>query len=212
MASTRWDQRFFSTTRGHIVSLLRRSGRTVDELAELVGLTDNAVRSHLATLERDGLVEQRGARRGKGKPALAYQLTDAADSLFPKAHAPVLGELLSALADEVGQDGVDRLLQTTGRRIASGRVRLDASEQARLEEAVATLNELGGLVELEERDGQTLLRGYSCPLGAVAKDRPEVCRLAEALVAEIVGRPVHECCDRSERPRCCFQVEPPASD
>ncbi len=79
----------------------------------------------------------------------------------------------------------------------------------RLEAAVGVLNELGGLAELEERDGITLIRGYSCPLAAVVTDRPEVCRLAEALLAELVGAPVRERCNRGdENPRCCFEVVP----
>jgi hypothetical protein len=36
---------------------------------------------------------------------------------------------------------------------------------------------------------------------------PEVCRLAEALVQEIVGAPVQECCQRTEPPRCRFEVD-----
>jgi hypothetical protein len=28
----------------------------------------------------------------------------------------------------------------------------------------------------------------------------------ESLVSEIVGADAHECCDRSERPRCCFEI------
>jgi predicted ArsR family transcriptional regulator len=50
-----WDERFFGTTRCRIVSELRRGQRTVDEVACAVGLTDNAVRPHLAALERDRL-------------------------------------------------------------------------------------------------------------------------------------------------------------
>src|SRR5439155_11168539 len=38
--------RFFSSTRGRIVLLVRRSARTVDELAELLGVTRNAGREH----------------------------------------------------------------------------------------------------------------------------------------------------------------------
>jgi predicted ArsR family transcriptional regulator len=48
------NQRFFASTRGRIVTLLRRSSHTVEELAQALDLTDNAVRAHLATLERDG--------------------------------------------------------------------------------------------------------------------------------------------------------------
>lgn len=88
--ATRWDQRFFASTRGQVVALLRRSSRTVEELAQALGLTDNAVRAHLAALERDGLARQHGVRRGGGKPAYAYELTTEAERLFPKAYVPVL--------------------------------------------------------------------------------------------------------------------------
>ena len=64
MRSARWDKRFWSSTRGRIVLLLRRGSRTVHELAVALGLTDNAVRTHLTALERDGLVAPSGTRPG----------------------------------------------------------------------------------------------------------------------------------------------------
>ncbi|HET8631769.1 MAG TPA: ArsR family transcriptional regulator, partial [Thermomicrobiales bacterium] len=86
MGESGWERRFFGSTRGRVLALLRRASRTVDELARALGLTDNAVRAHLATLERDGLVRQEGLRRGAGKPAYAYDLTPAAERLFPSAY------------------------------------------------------------------------------------------------------------------------------
>ena len=95
MATNR-DEKFFESTRGWIVTLLRRSGRTVEELARELGLTDNGVRAHLATLERDGIVRQRGSVRhgsGGGKPAYVYELAPEAEDLFPRAYEPVLRRL-----------------------------------------------------------------------------------------------------------------------
>ena len=86
--SARWDRKFFESTRGRLVTLLRRAGFTVDELARELGLTNNGVRAHLATLERDGIVRQSGVVRresGGGKPAYLYELTPEAEELFPKA-------------------------------------------------------------------------------------------------------------------------------
>src|SRR2546423_4616771 len=96
-----WNQRFFESTRGRIIMLLRRADRTVEELAQALNLTDNAVRAHLATLERDGLVRQRGARRGAGKPAFVYEPTPEAEQLFPKAYGSVLRELLQVLEEDL---------------------------------------------------------------------------------------------------------------
>src|SRR5919198_1552231 len=52
MSSVDWKKGFFTATRGRILLLLRRSRRTVKELAEALGLTENAVRSHLTTMQR----------------------------------------------------------------------------------------------------------------------------------------------------------------
>ena len=116
----RWDQRFFASTRGQIVALLRRASRTVEELAQALGLTDNAIRAHLASLERDGLVRQQGVRRGARRPSYAYDLTPEADRLFPKPYAPVLGQLLDVLAERLEPAEVEALLRAVGRRLAAG--------------------------------------------------------------------------------------------
>jgi predicted ArsR family transcriptional regulator len=201
------DRRFFATTRGRVVALLRTAARTVDELAAALGVTGNAVRAHLATLERDGLVEPRGVRRGVSKPAVAYGLTAEAERLFPKAYEPVLRELVAVLGAELGEEAASSLLRETGRRLAAGRG-TGGGLRDRLKAAVTVLGELGGAASVEERGCQTFIRGRSCPLaGAVADDQhPRVCVLAEALVAELVGVPVRACCELGERPRCCFEV------
>jgi predicted ArsR family transcriptional regulator len=114
--------RFMDGTRGRIVALLRRGARTVEELAQSVALTDNAVRSQLTSLERDGLVRQEGVRRGggAGKPAALYELHPDADTLFSAAYPPVLTALLDALVDELPREQADELLRNVGRRLASG--------------------------------------------------------------------------------------------
>jgi predicted ArsR family transcriptional regulator len=84
MVSTRWDNRFWRSTRGRIISLLRQGSCTVSDLAAELGLSDNAVRTHLDRLERDGLAHASGTRPGTRKPKITYQLTAEAERLFPK--------------------------------------------------------------------------------------------------------------------------------
>ena len=188
---------------------MRRAGFTVDELARELGLTNNGVRAHLATLERDGIVRQSGVVRresGGGKPAYVYELTPEAEDLFPKAYEPVLRRLLDVLSDQLGPEETEALLRSVGRRLAEEHSTRADGTHARLESAVEALNELGGLAELEERDGALVIRGYSCPLAGVTPEHPEVCRMAETMIAELAGVPVHERCDRGEKPRCCFEI------
>ena len=201
-----WRQRMLGTTRGRVLALLRWGPRTVNDLAAALELTDNAVRLHLSALERDGLVAQEGVRRGVGKPAHVFQLTEEAETLFPKAYATVLSAVLAQVREERGSAGLDSFLRSVGRR-AGDRVRATTTGlRERVEAAVALLGELGGLADIEESADAYTIRGYSCPLAAVVTDSPEACALAEALVGTVVGAPVAECCDRSGTPRCAFRI------
>jgi len=200
------NSRFFTSTQGKIVTLLRRVSRTVEELAQALDLTDNAVRAHLAALERDGLIQQHGKRRSSSKPASLYDLTPAAEELFSKAYVPVLRRLLEELRERVPAEEVEEILRSTSHRLAAIWPPPAGEMHARMERAVDAFNELGGLAEAEQRDGTYVIRGYSCPLAAVVPGHPEICRLAASLLAELVGMPVQEQCNRDNKASCCFVV------
>jgi predicted ArsR family transcriptional regulator len=213
MDATRLSKRFLDSTRGQIATLLRRGVRTVEELAAALGLTDNAVRIHLAALERDGIVRQGGVRRGKGagKPAVLYELHPDAEPLFSRAYQPVLGAVLDVLVTELPAEQAAALLDKVGRRVGlSAGGRAAGTLEDRVAAAAAALRSLGGDVDVVT-DGDTLqLRATGCPLSSTVSHRPETCRAMESFVAEIVGAPVRECCMRGDRPRCCFSVQPAA--
>jgi len=203
-------QRFNESTRGRIVAMLRSRACTVDELASELGLTDNAVRPHLVSLERDGLVRMAGKRRGEGagKPAILYELHPDAEPLLSRAYAPVLSALLEALTDALPEREARKVLRETGRRLAAragGRASGDLHARARA--AAAVLTALGGSVEVTERRGAATIRGAACPLASAVSRSPQVCHAVETLVGEIAGATATECCDRSDRPRCCFELK-----
>jgi len=196
--------RLFASTRGKIVTLFRGASRTVEELAEALDLTDNAVRAQLAALERDGWVQQSGKRRSSSKPASLYTLTPAAEELFPKAYGPVLRQLLEELTQRLTVEDVEEILRSTGRRLAVQWSLPRGELHARVEAAVFVLNALGGQAELERRNGTYSIRGYSCPLAAAVPGHPEVCRLAETLLTSLVDAPVQERCEYGETLRSHF--------
>jgi predicted ArsR family transcriptional regulator len=202
-----WLEDLAGETRSELLRLLRRSRHTITSLAGSLRLTDNAVRTHVAALERDGLVKHVGSQRDTGgKPARVYALTAEGEELFPKAYALVLGGLVDEIARAEGRERAVELLRSVGRQVGAG---IGATEEpeVRIAAAAAALRGLGGDVEVQRDNGGWVLQGYACPLSAVAATRPEVCQLARALVEEITGSPVTECCERGDRPRCRFQVQ-----
>jgi predicted ArsR family transcriptional regulator len=201
------DKRFFESTRGQIVTMLRASPCTVEELAGKLDLTDNAIRAHLLTLERDGLVRQTGLRRGPRKPHFTYALTPEADSLFPKAYDALLNQLIAVLKTRLNPEEIEEVLREVGRAVASGAPEGDEADlEKRVHTAVRVLETIGGATEIEHHDDKIVIRGHGCPLAAAVSVHPEVCRLAETLVAEIVKVPVKEHCDRSGTPKCRFEI------
>jgi predicted ArsR family transcriptional regulator len=207
MMATSWYLRFLTSTRGRLVALLRRDIRTVEEMASELQLSDNAVRAHLAALERDGLVRQQGVRRSgmAGKPAHAYELTADAEQLFPKPYAIVLNNLLDALDGRVSSDMIADILRTAGKRISRQFPRGLGDERSRINTAVEALNQFGGLAESENTEGEIAIQGFGCPFAAVVPHHPEMCSLAAAFVGEIAGEPMREACNRESSPRCRFE-------
>jgi predicted ArsR family transcriptional regulator len=204
-----WIERILGSTRARLLRLLRRSHRSINELAATLGITDNAVRTHIAAMQRDGMVRSAGVERATGgKPAQLYELTPEAEEMFPKAYAVVLGALLELLEERQGRAGMVGLLREVGMRAANtGADLTSAPEEARVHGAAEVLRQLGGDVEVERTPSGWRIRGYGCPLSAVVADHDETCALAESLVAGVTGLPSRECCDRSDRPRCSFLIE-----
>jgi predicted ArsR family transcriptional regulator len=211
-----WHKRFFQTTRGRLVALLRRRPSTVDELATELGVTDNAVRAQLTTLERDGLVEQRGVRRGAGKPSHAFGLTAAFEPTLSQAYAPLLVQLLRELGGRLRPQELSDLLRAVGRRWASELPAVGGSLPERAAAAAALLEQLGGAVELGKSAGEgpavVTVRGFGCPVGLAVGEEPKVCAALETVLGAITGLEVKECCERGTgAPSCRFELRDPSA-
>jgi predicted ArsR family transcriptional regulator len=205
--STKFDKRFFESTRGRVVTLLRGASCSVEELAGRLDLTDNAVRAHLLTLERDGLVRQTGVRRGARKPHFTYSLTQEAERLFPKAYDLLLNQLIAVLKCRLSQGEIDDVLREVGRSLAAGAPSDEEDDlPSRVRSAIKVLEGIGGAAEAEQHEEKIVIKSSGCPLAAAVATHPEVCMLAETLIAEIVKSSVKEHCNREGLPQCRFEI------
>ena len=204
-----WRARLFKSTRGKILDLLRTGEWTVNELAKRLGLTDNAVRAHLASLERDRLVNQSGMRPGIRKPHITYALGPEAEHLFPKAYGRLVSLLMSIFSRQITSRNLRAGMRAAGRAVAQEHLTelKGKPRQQRINAALAILKDLGGAASFREEDGRHFIFANGCPIAAATADHPEACLLAESLLTEIIGSPVKEHCIRGSVPSCRFEVK-----
>jgi predicted ArsR family transcriptional regulator len=209
MMRTKLDSRFFESTRGKIVIALRDASRTVNELADAMKLSDNAVRAHLLTLERDGLVEAGGTVKGYRKPHFVYRLTAEARHVFPKFYDSLFNRLLDSLKRRMSPISVGTVLEEVGRDMALSKAAdISQTREERVGNALTALRELGGAATAVSEDERIVIKSTGCPFTEAVTEHPEVCKIVESLIQEIVGEPVREHCDRTAAPKCRFAIEP----
>lgn len=195
-------------TRGRVLALLREGKWTVDDLAARLGVTDNAVRFHISTLEGAGTVRKEGVlrKKGAGKPADLFALTLDAEESFSRAYAPVLAACVAELRETMSTTQLVGFLKRVGRRLAK-RVSLPSgSFSHRVAGAAELLNALGGVTTVKRTGSTFHIVGRACPLSSAVEADHCICAAVTAMVAEVVGADVAERCDRSERPLCHFEI------
>ena len=114
--------------------------------------TDTAIRQHLESLEEAGLVERfAAASTGRGRPPIRWRITELAGDLFPDRHGELTVELISAIREALGEDGLRQVIAVRSAR------QLDAYRQA-----------LGPVEPLGSLGTYRIVR---CPVGTTAVRR-----------------------------------------
>ena len=207
------------TTRRAILNLLKRNGPLdVAAVSRELGLTAAAVRLQLTRLEEDGLLGHtdevaEGGRRGR--PRHVYELTQAAEALYPKRYGDLTTELLGYLG---GPDDprVDELFEQRRRRRVAGA--LPRTADLPFDEQVAALttilDEDGYLADAERLpDGSWRITEHNCAILTVAHGFSQACAselafIREALPGATVRRVAH-LMDGAHV--CAYVVSPPQS-
>lgn len=204
-------KQLLDSSRGRIVTLLRRGPLTADDIASALRVTRSAIRAQITSMERDGVVRRAGRRAGTTRPSHVFELTPEVEQLLSTAYVPLLTQLVDVFAAGLPATQLETLLRQAGRQLADelSRGRRPAGNlAARVAIASELMNEQLGATTRVDADGAYVIRGFGCPLAALTGKHPGVCMTMESFVADVVGVPVRECCDRSERPQCCFEIRP----
>jgi iron-sulfur cluster biosynthesis transcriptional regulator SufR len=174
------NQEMDVSTRRVILTMLKTKGSlSVSDMAKQLSITEMAVRRHLNTLERDGLIEAKLVRQAMGRPTNLYSLTSQADDLFPKKYQHLTLDLLGELVSEAGEEQVDRLFERRKERLIH---RYGEQMQGKpLAERVKTLAEIqnanGYMVDWNAvENGQYIINEHNCPISQVANQYNHACQ------------------------------------
>ena len=210
------ERRSEGKTRSAILHLLKTEGPlTSADLAERLGLTAMAVRQHLYTLEAEKFLSVEERPVPLGRPAKHWQLTRAADRLFPDAYAELSVSLISAMGDAFGPRGLERvLISRTARQQAvyAERIKPRWSLKKKLKELARIRTEEGYMAEVQaDGPGGFLLIENHCPICAAATYCQGFCTSELDLFRNVLGAEVQ--IEREEHiiagaRRCVYRVSP----
>lgn len=166
---------------------------TCAALAEVLGVSTEGTRKHLALLLEDGLVTAESVPSGRGRPAHHYALTDKARRLFPTRAAAVADELFDFISSSQDREALrDYLAWRSDRQTASLAQTVDADDVAgRVHQLAAALDQAGyGAKVTAAGDGFELTQ-HHCVIREVASSHPELCATEAQAFARVLGDEVN---------------------
>ncbi len=194
-------------TRERLLRLLLTGEHSVTALASALGVTKNAVRAQLLTLEKEGLVAAKGEERTARRPSALYGLATGAESSFSRAYPAAFSRLIRVLSRRLSAEEFVRTMRELGKAMAAAGPQADGDTEERIEAARRRLSSLGSATELDRSGGKLILSTDTCPIGeAVAMDG-RCCLSMAAMIEAITGFPVVERCDHGDHPHCRFEIK-----
>jgi predicted ArsR family transcriptional regulator len=202
-----------STLRRDLLLRLRQDGpSTPESLAGRLGVSRTGVLQGLRALESSGLVSRQAVRHGVGRPRHVYDVTEAAQDLFPKNYEGLATGLLAAVRS-IGGDALVRGVFEERRRTTRDRVQQRLTERLpngaglldRARELAVFQDEQGYLAEvLVGTDGVIRLIERNCAIHRVAADHAAACQAELDLFREVLGPDVARESHIASGDRCCI--------
>ena len=171
-----------STREITLATLLREGNCRASKLANSIGISVQAMRRHLRSLEEDGLVEAKPMAIGPGRPSNLWQLTNKGHNGFnnEKGSERFAIELFRSIEKSYSSEMINTLLGEQAkakatlyrREIGFGKV------NDRLEKLVELRNQEGYMAEIHQfQDGSSswYLNAFHCSIRNIAEQYPVVC-------------------------------------
>tara|TARA_Y100001968_G_scaffold313279_1_gene337303 strand:- start:372 stop:1028 length:657 start_codon:yes stop_codon:yes gene_type:complete len=206
-----------NTREAILAFLLRKGVGSASNLAIYLGISVQAMRKHLRSLEFDGFVVSSSASVGPGRPSNLWQLTVNGKNLFNKGigSEKFALELMDSMEDCFSEETISYLLSNQAcqkadlykKLIGKGNLNLRLQKLVELRNAEGYMSEIH---PLKEGSSSWILNGFHCAINNIAEKYPVVCELELELI-----RSIFEDCEvmriqwRIESGHSCgFQITP----
>jgi predicted ArsR family transcriptional regulator len=175
--------------------LLERGAASATELSLALGLGAAAIRRHLDAMLAEGLVESRErptpTRRGRGRPARVFSLTDAAREAFPHTYDDLASAALRWIAEHGGAEAVAAFAAA---QVAALEERCRTALAEAGDDPIARADALARALTAEgyAAGASTIASGgqlcqHHCPVAHVAAEFPQLCEAETQVISRLVG-------------------------
>lgn len=170
------------------------AGLSIDELAEKLDISRNAVKQHLVVLEKQRWVYEASLTSTGGRPARIYALTQEGINRFPKQYAWFCNLLLDELAADLHPDALAQMMWNMGVKLAKSLLPqfADLAVDQKRQALVELMQSLGYQAELREDDGQVVIRAINCVYHDLAQQHPALCQFDNALMSTLLSAPIEQ--------------------
>ena len=196
-----------------ILYLLKIGGpKTAAVLAKSLNITSMGARQHLQNLTEEGYVEFQDVRQGRGRPARYWRTTKAADKKFPDAHSELTLQLMNAVEDVFGEQGVEKIILARQKN-ALTRYQKQLNGSSNLAEKLYQLAEIrndeGYMANVEKTENGYILSENHCPICNAATENKAFCSSELDLFRKVLGAQYQV--DRvehilSDQRRCAYHI------
>ena len=176
--------------------LLSRQRCTLNELAEVVGISPISMRHHIARLEAEGLVHTEEERHGVGRPRMVYTLTESGLERFPTRYVRLTLRLLEQLKETMPPAIVNTLFTQMAKELVNDLGPQSDIQNLPIEERLNKMQDIlkgeGFTINWERQGDQYLIREVNCPYFHVGQSHPEVCAVDQTLISAALAIPAEK--------------------
>lgn len=172
--------------------LKNRAGLSIDEIANTLNISRNAVQQHFASLERDDYIQTGALKKTAGRPVRTFVLTEEGVNCFPKQYAWFSELILSDLKEEMGSEAFKRYMQKLGANLSQSLLpRFEGKQtEERVDELIKIMDELGfqaTSIKATNSDDR-YIKACNCIYHDLAQKHDEICELDKTLISTLLDK------------------------